>query len=85
MAVDVPHVTAARAAVRISEPTYQNGIRRPSMRPPSARAARDAPTGRRNRIGLRTKATANSTPTMRPTTVAVTTARTDAMEGSSAT
>ena len=78
-AVGVPHTSAARTAVSAREAMYQNGIARPSTRPPSARAASDASAGRRNSIGLTTTATANSTPTMRPTTVAVTTARTDVM------
>ena len=53
---------------------YQNGITRPSTRPPSARASSEDPAGSRSRIGLTKTATANSTPTMRPATVAVMTA-----------
>src|SRR5580693_4431091 len=71
---DRSQVAAASPAVRISDPTYQNGITRPRTRPPSARAWSAAPAGRRSSIGLTKTATANSTPTMMPTTVALMTA-----------
>src|SRR5580698_5294462 len=71
---DPPHVAAASQDVRSRDPTYQNGITRPSTRAPSARASSEDPAGSRSRIGLTKTATANSTPTMTPTTVAVMTA-----------
>src|ERR1700733_11968023 len=71
---DLPQVAAASPAVRASDPTYQNGITRPRTRAPSARASSAGPAGSRSNIGLMKTATANSTPTMRPTTVVVTTA-----------
>src|SRR5689334_5491859 len=73
-AAGLPQTVAASAIVRISDATYQNGITRPSTRPPSARAASDAPDGSRRKMGLTKTATANSTPTMSPQTVAATTA-----------
>src|SRR5699024_5919615 len=72
----VPHAETARAPTRTSEPTYQTGITRPSIRAPCARPASPASVGKRRRIGLTTRATASSTPTMRPTTVAAMTAST---------
>ena len=53
---------------------YQNGITRPSTRAPSALPSIQAPMGSRRSIGPTKTATANSTPTMTPTTVAVMTA-----------
>src|SRR5215472_13403932 len=69
-----PHLAAASQAVRSRDPMYQNGITRPSTRPPAAVASIQDPTGSRRWIGLTKTATANSTPTMTPTTVAVMTA-----------
>jgi hypothetical protein len=53
---------------------YQNGITRPSTRAPSALASIQDPMGSRRSIGPTKTATANSTPTITPTMVAVTTA-----------
>ena len=55
-----------------SDPKYQNGIARPSIRPPSARASRPAFPGSRSTIGLMTNATDTSTPTISPTTTTAT-------------
>ena len=71
---DPPQVTVASQAVRSSEPMHQNGITRPGTRAPSARASSAVPAGRRSMTGLTKTATANSTPAMTPTTVAVITA-----------
>src|ERR1700734_854221 len=70
-----PHLAAASQAVRSRDPMYQNGITRPSTRAPTALASIQGPTGSRRNIGPTKTATANSTPTMTPTTVAVMTAR----------
>ncbi len=67
-----PGAAAATAAVRISEPKYQNGITRPRTRPPSALASIDGPAGSRWKIGFTKTAIPNSTPTMMPKTVVVT-------------
>ncbi len=50
---------------------YQNGITAPSIRPPWAWPSWPLSSGSALRIGLMTKATENSTPTIRPTTTVV--------------
>lgn len=50
---------------------YQNGITAPSIRPPWEWASWLLSSGRALKIGFMTKATENSTPTIRPTVTMV--------------
>ncbi len=69
-----PQATAAQSAPSSVEPMYQNGMTRPSTRAPSLWAATLLSSGSRSTIGLKNTATANSTPTITPTTTSVTAA-----------